>query len=188
MKAMSAPAKKTFQLRDLGRKFTTVVSSFLILFIRIFSRVCLVNGSLGGFRPGPRRVQEHSVPEKTSDPPLLHSFGNFQPGRHCIGEMHARPFSSRELSAGGTSYALSKLRSASGVARIMNLGLVGTEPLVGITIQHSYASASPLPDPWCEICDDCGKSILPRNIYFDGKTFLCEGCRQKQRVADKAAR
>lgn len=67
----------------------------------------------------------------------------------------------------------------------MNLRLVGTEPLVGVALQHQSHRVNPISDVHCEICDGCGEPTLARNIYFDGKRFLCAGCRREQPLADK---
>jgi len=91
-------------------------------------------------------------------------------------------FSSPDSRRRGTPYALLNLRPVLRVECIMKLRLVGTEPLVGVNLQHQFHGADRIPDVPCEICDGCGKPVLARNIYFDGERFLCTGCRQNRLV------
>ena len=84
----------------------------------------------------------------------------------------------------GTHYAFLNLRlKLLWVASVMNLRLVGMEPLVGVTLHHQSHGVDPISDAPCETCGQCGKPIPARNIYFDGNRFLCAGCRKQRLIS-----
>jgi hypothetical protein len=68
----------------------------------------------------------------------------------------------------------------------MTVRCFGIAPLVGVDLNWpSPAPPSAKPSLESECCDRCGDSIPAREIYFDGKSFLCRACRSQDLNANE---
>ena len=62
----------------------------------------------------------------------------------------------------------------------MTVRCFGIRPLIGVDLHwEPRAPPSAAAPQNSECCDCCGKHLPTREIYFDGKLFLCRACRSQ---------